>query len=66
MLNTTGFNETFPSIRPAGAVQCRLEYGAFAFNGFRQLVCGYSNWSSSTVAAADPDANGTPMAAAIR
>lgn len=61
VLNTTGFNETFPSIQ----TQARFSLGWASPDGLSLDVFGnyigkYSNWSSSTVAPLTRDANGNP------
>ena len=60
ILNTTGFNETFPSIQTQGRFNLGWDFGAFSAIGFVNYIPSYSNWSSSTVAPLTRDANGNP------
>lgn len=60
VLNTTGFNETFPSIQTQARFSAGWELGGFAFNAFANWIASYRNWSSSTVAPLTRDANGNP------
>lgn len=49
VLNTTGFNTTFPSIRTKGRANIGWELDAFSADVFANYVGSYKNWSGSTV-----------------
>jgi iron complex outermembrane receptor protein len=49
VLNTTGFNQTFPSIEFQGRADLGWEYGPVSIDLFANHVSSYRNWSSSTV-----------------
>ena len=54
VLNSTGFNETFPSIQTQARFSFGWDYSAFSFNLFANWIAGYSNWSIDDGGAADP------------
>lgn len=60
VLNTTGFNETFPSIETQARFNAGWDFGSFSANVFLNYLGEYSNWSSSTVTPLTRDANGNP------
>ena len=49
VLNTTGFNQTFPSIEFQGRANIGWELGPVSLDVFANHVGSYRNWSSSTV-----------------
>ena len=50
VLNTTGFNNTFPSIQTQGRANLGWDIGAVSATLFANYVGSYRNWSGSTVA----------------
>ncbi len=60
VLNTTGFNETFPSIQTQARFNVGWEYHGFSVDMFANWIAGYSNWSTTTVTPLTRDANGNP------
>jgi len=60
VLNSTGFNETFPSIKTQGRLNLGWQYEGFAATLFANYIGGYRNWSSTTVDSLERDANGNP------
>jgi iron complex outermembrane receptor protein len=60
VLNTTGFNNTFPSIQTQGRLNFGWDFGPLAADVFVNFVGSYSNWSGTTVAPITRDANGNP------
>ncbi len=59
ILNTSGFNTTFPSVAFKNRAQFGWEYSGFAADLFWNYTGAYRNWGSS-VAAITRDANGNP------
>jgi iron complex outermembrane receptor protein len=60
VLNTTGFNETFPSIETQARFSMGWEAGWFSADLFANYIGAYNNWSTTTVAPLTRDANGNP------
>jgi iron complex outermembrane receptor protein len=60
VLNTTGFNNTFPSIQTQGRINLGWDAGSFASDLFVNFIGSYRNWSGTTVAPITRDANGNP------
>lgn len=60
VLNTTGFNETFPSIQTQARFHAGWEYENFALNLYANWIAKYRNWSATTVAPLTRDENGNP------
>ena len=60
VLNTTGFNETFPSIRTQARFYTGWEYDNFSINIYANWIPAYRNWSTTTVTPLTRDANGNP------
>jgi iron complex outermembrane receptor protein len=60
VLNTTGFNETFPSIQTQGRFNAGWAYSGFSIDLFANYIGSYRNWSSSTVEPLTRDENGNP------
>ena len=60
VLNTTGFNETFPSLRLQARANFGWERGPFSIDVFANHIGKYSNWSTTTLAPLTRDANGNP------
>ena len=60
VLNTTGFNNTFPSIQTQARGNVGWDIGDISANAFVNFIGGYRNWSGSTV---DPlvSENGIPV-----
>ena len=48
VLNTTGFNETFPSIKTQARANVGWELGRVSADVFANYIGSYRNWSSST------------------
>jgi iron complex outermembrane receptor protein len=49
VLNTTGFNETFPSIQDQARAYVNWSKGAFSGDIFANYIGGYRNWSTTTL-----------------
>lgn len=49
VLNTTGFNNTFPSIKTQARGDLGWEKGPFSYDAFFNYIGSYRNWSSSTL-----------------
>jgi iron complex outermembrane receptor protein len=60
VLNTTGFNETFPSLKTQARANIGWEMGKFSADVFANYIGAYNNWSTTTVAPLTRDANGNP------
>ena len=60
VLNTTGFNETFPSVELQARLNLGWDIGPFSADVFVNHIGEYSNWSSTTVTPLTRDANGNP------
>lgn len=60
VLNSTGFNETFPSIQTQARAYVTWENGPFQASLFANHIAGYRNWSTTTVEPLTRDANGNP------
>jgi iron complex outermembrane receptor protein len=60
VLGSTGFNNTFPSIRTQARGDLGWEAGGFKIRGFANYVGEYHNWGSNTVKAVTSNANGNP------
>jgi iron complex outermembrane receptor protein len=60
VLNTTGFNETFPSLKTQARANIGWESGPFSVDVFANYIGSYFNWSTTTVAPLTRDANGNP------
>jgi iron complex outermembrane recepter protein len=60
VLNTTGFNNTFPSIQTQGRLNLGWDFGPFSADAFLNIVGSYNNISSTTVTPVTRDANGNP------
>lgn len=60
ILNTSGYNTTFPSIQFKNRAQLGWEMGGFSVDLFWNHVGGYRNWINTSVAAITTDASGNP------
>jgi iron complex outermembrane receptor protein len=60
VLNTTGFNTTFPSIKLEGRANIGWAYGGFSADVFVNHTGGYRNFSGNTVLPITRDAIGLP------
>jgi iron complex outermembrane receptor protein len=60
VLNTTGFNETFPSIKTQARLNLGWSLAGFSAEVFANYIGAYRNWSTTTVAPLTRDANGNP------
>ena len=60
VLNTTGFNNTFPSIQTQGRLNLGWDFGSFSSDVFVNIIGAYNNWSGTTVLPVTRDANGNP------
>lgn len=60
ILNTSGYNLTFPSIRMTGRANVGWNYGNFAFDAFLNYVGAYRNYGGTTVKPVTRDAVGNP------
>jgi iron complex outermembrane receptor protein len=60
VLNTTGFNETFPSIQTTGRFNVGWDHEGFSADVFANWIGSYYNWSSSSVTPLERDENGNP------
>jgi iron complex outermembrane receptor protein len=49
VLNTTGFNNTFPSVQNQGRGNLGWDFGPVSSDFFVNWIGGYSNWSSTSV-----------------
>jgi iron complex outermembrane recepter protein len=70
VLNTTGFNNTFPSIQTQGRGNLGWDFGPVSSDFFVNFVGGYRNWSSTSVnplisAGGIPSGGGDSVAAMI-
>jgi iron complex outermembrane recepter protein len=60
VLNTSGFNGVFPSIRFKARTHAGFDLGSFSADIFWNHVGSYKNWGGSTVRPLTRDANGNP------
>ncbi|WP_443971632.1 TonB-dependent receptor domain-containing protein [Sphingobium sp. CR28] len=60
ILNTSGYNTTFPSVQFKNRAQFGWEMGGFAADIFWNYTGSYRNWGSQSVAVITRDANGNP------
>jgi len=60
ILNTSGYNTTFPSIQFKNRAQLGWELGGFSADLFWNHVGGYRNWINTTVAPVTVDSSGNP------
>ena len=60
ILNTSGYNTTFPSVRFKNRAQLGWELGSFSADLFWNHVGSYHNWISTTVTPITVDAVGNP------
>lgn len=60
VLNTVGFNTTFPSIQDQGRFNVGLDAGDFSAEAFLNYTGGFRNYSGSTVTPVGRDAAGYP------
>ena len=60
VLNTSGFNSTFPSVRVQGRANLGWEWGGFSFDGYLNYIGAFRNYSATTVTPLTRDANGNP------
>lgn len=60
ILNSSGYNLTFPSIRLTGRASFGWELGDFSFDAFMNYVGSYRNYGGTTVAPVTRDAVGNP------
>ena len=60
VLGSTGFNNTFPSIRTQARGNLGWEAGGFEVRGFVNYVGEYHNWGASTVTPVTSNAQGNP------
>jgi len=65
VLNTTGFNNTFPSIQTQARANLGWEMGGFQAVIYANYVGGYRNWSGSTVEPLVSE-NGNPVSGGDR
>ena len=61
ILNTSGYNTTFPSVRFKNRAQFGWEMGGFSADLFWNHVGSYRNWISTTVTPIKVDAVGNPI-----
>lgn len=61
ILNTSGYNTTFPSIQFKNRAQLGWEYGPAAIDLFWNHTGSYRNWSSTTVEPIQVDDGGNPI-----
>ncbi len=60
VLNTTGFNNTFPSIQTQGRADFGWDLQGLSADLFLNYIGAYRNWSSTSVTPLTHDANGNP------
>jgi iron complex outermembrane receptor protein len=60
VLNTTGFNTTFPSVKLQGRANLGWEYAGFSIDAFWNHTGSYRNYSSSTLNPITRSAAGVP------
>jgi iron complex outermembrane receptor protein len=60
ILNTAGYNTTFPSVQFKNRAQAGWSLSGFSADLFWNHVGSYHNWASSTVTAITTDASGNP------
>jgi iron complex outermembrane receptor protein len=60
ILNSSGFNSTFPSIRVQGRANIGWEYEGLSFDGYLNYIGSFRNFSANTVAPLTRDALGNP------
>ncbi|TPG21717.1 TonB-dependent receptor [Sphingomonas koreensis] len=60
VLNTVGFNTTFPSIQDQGRFNVGVDAGNFSVEAFVNYTGGFRNYGGSTVTPVDRDAGGYP------
>jgi len=60
ILNSSGFNSTFPSIKVQGRANAGWEYEGLEVNGYVNYVGSFYNFSANTVQPLTRDANGNP------
>lgn len=61
IMNTSGFNSTFPSIEWQGRGNVSWDYENYAFVAYLNYIGGYRNYSSTTVKPILRDADGSPI-----
>jgi iron complex outermembrane receptor protein len=61
ILNTSGYNTTFPSVQFKNRAQLGIEAGSFSADAFWNHTGGYRNWISTTVAPIIVDSVGNPV-----
>lgn len=61
ILNTDGFNSTFPSIQLQGRANIGWELGNLSFDGYVNYTGGYRNYSGTTVAPIVRDDTNSPI-----
>ena len=60
ILNSSGFNSTFPSVRVQGRANLGWEYAGFSFDGYLNYIGAFHNFSANTVTPLTRDALGNP------
>jgi iron complex outermembrane recepter protein len=60
VLNTSGFNSTFPSVRARGRATLSWEKDGFGFDGFMNYTGSYRNWSNLAINPVVRNAAGIP------
>jgi iron complex outermembrane recepter protein len=60
VLNTSGFNSTFPSIQTRLRFQAGWQYGDFSIDGFANYTGGYWNWSNTALNPVTVNSAGLP------
>ena len=61
VLNTTGFNTTFPSVKLQGRANLGWEYAGFSADAFLNFTGSYRNYSGTTVTPITRNAQGVPI-----
>lgn len=61
VLNTTGFNTTFPSVKWQGRGNVGWDYAGISFDAFLNFTGSYRNYSSTSVAPILKNAAGVPI-----
>jgi iron complex outermembrane recepter protein len=60
VLNTSGFNSTFPSVRTRGRATLSWEKGGFGFDAFMNYTGSYRNWSNLAINPVVRNSTGIP------
>jgi iron complex outermembrane receptor protein len=60
ILDSSGFNSTFPSIKLQGRANAGWQYGGFEADAYVNYIGSFRNYSANTVTPLTRDANGNP------